>query len=376
MTLTEVSKLAKKWVLFVVLGIVFYYFFLLLIIPGAKMVAKVILPDKNPPNTIYGALPALEFTVKQTKTELNPKYILDTRDGKLPTDLPDRLKVYPVKDKVPSFEKGKNAIKTANELGYFEEDLASSLKERIYKWRKADSDGILEIDTNTEAINLYTPLSGKSQYFPRGSLTEARAVNYAKDILERIDRFYDPLYKNGYQKVTLGEFSSSILSETDSIIDAQIARVDFFRSIEDYPILGTNPKAGMIYVFLRRPSSDNRHYNVPILGSYISEIDQETQATYPIIRPTDAWNFIKQNKGALVNVQPENSSLLMPYIPVTVEEVFINKVSLAYYDSPNQQDYLQPVYVFEGKYTTTGTAGGSLTFYYPAISPEYIQKAE
>jgi len=372
-TLTEVSKLAKKWVLFVVLGVVVYYIFLLLLIPGAKMVARAILPDKNPPNTIYGALPPLEFTVKKSIGVLDPKYNLDTRDGKLPTNFPDRLKVYPIKDKVPSFEKGKNAINTANELGYFEKDLTSSLKDITYKWVKNESDGVLQINTNTKEVILYTPLSGKSQFFPKNSLTEERAINYAKDVLEKIDRYYDPLYKEGKQVVTLGEFSSSVLTETDSIIDAQIARVDFFRSIDEYPIVGQDPNSGMIHAYVKKPASNDRHYNVPILRSYINEIDQKTDATYPIINPADAWNFIKQNKGALVSALPDNSSLLVPQTTIRIEEVFINKISLAYYENTTQQDYLQPIYVFEGTYTTEGTAGGSVSFYYPAVSPEYIQ---
>jgi len=89
-----------------------------------------------------------------------------------------------------------------------------------------------------------------------------------------------------------------------------------------------------------------------------------------------AWDFVKENKGAVVSILPESTSLLIPYTPVRVEEVFINNIYLAYYDNDSKQDYLQPVYVFDGKYTTAGTQGGSIHFYYPAISPEFIKAAE
>jgi len=374
-TLTDVSKAARKWIVLVVLGIVFYYIFLLLLLPGVRLLARAVLPEKNPPNTVYGSLPALEFNTKQTRGDFNPKYTLDTADGKLPSDFPTKLKVYPVKVKTPSFEKGKNAINTANELGYYEQDLVTSLKEQVYKWKKSESDGLLEINTNTEDINLYTPMSNKAAYYPRGELTEEKAISYAKDILTKINRFNDPLYQYGTQNVILGEFSGSTLKETISTVDAQLARVDFFRSIDEYSIVGSDPQAGMIYVFLKRPAKDQRYFNFPIMKSYVKEIDQQTEATYPLIKPETAWNFIKENRGALVSVLPENSNLLVPYTPVNIEEVFINKIYLAYFEGNSQLDYLQPIYVFEGTYTTSGTAGGSVSFYYPAIDPAFIKAA-
>ncbi len=376
MTLTEASKLAKKWALFIVVIVVLYYVFLLILVPGAKMIAAAILPDKDPPNPVFGALPALEFIVKPTKTEFKPKYILDTQDGKLPGDLPKKAKVYPVKKIVPSFEKGKNAINTANELGYSNDDLVTSLKEPVYKWKKVSSDGVLEIDTNDEGISLYTPLSGRSEFFPRGGLTTERAKEYAKTMLSKINRFEDQLYLEGEQKITLGQFSGVVLKETKSVGDAQIARVDFFRSIDGYPILGPDPKVGMLYTFLRKPSAEDIHYNFPIMRTYITQIDQKTEATYPLVNIADAWNFIKENKGVVVSILPENISLLVPYTPVNVEEVYINNIYLAYYETYTHQDYLQPVYVFEGKYTTAGTQGGSISFYYPAVTPEYITAAQ
>ncbi|MFC1756300.1 hypothetical protein ACFLZK_02830 [Patescibacteria group bacterium] len=376
MTLTGASKLARKWVLFIILAIVIYYIILLILFPGAKAIIKAIIPEKDPPNTAFGALPALEFTIKHTKGDFDPKYILDTQDGRIPTGYPKKVKVYPVRTAPPSFEKGKNAINTAAELGFSNDDLVTSLKEPVYKWKKIVSDGILEIDTNTESLLLYTPLSGKSGLFPRGSLTEERAKEYAKTMFSKIDRFEDQLYIEGKQKVNLGQFSGTVLKKASSIGDAQVARVDFFRSIEEYPILGPDPQVGLIYTFLRKPQRDDIFYNFPIMRSYLTQIDQKTEATYPLINVATAWDFVSENKGAVVSILPESISPLVPYTPVRVEEVFINSIYLAYYDSDSEQDYLQPVYVFEGKYTTSGTQGGSIHFYYPAISPEFIKAAE
>ncbi len=365
--------MTKKGLVLFGLTAVTYYIFLLLFFPGAKALFNALFPEKNPPNPIFGMLPPLEFVEKKTKGEFDPNYKLDTSDGRLPGDLPNRVTVYEVRKKVPSFEKGKDAVDTARELGYSDDDLITSLKEPVYKWRKLSSNGLLEIDTNNNHITLETSLNGKADFFPRGTITRERSIEYAKSVLKKINRFNDELYQEGSQTVILGQFTGVTMKETAAESDAQIARVDFYRSINEIPILGPDPQMGMMYLFLRKPQKDDLHYNVPIMGSYTSEIVAESEASYQLISVADAWNFVKQNKGVVVSVLPDSSSKLTNYTPVLVERVFINRIYLAYYDTINSQPYLQPVYVFEGKYTTAGTQGGIVTFYYPAISPEYIK---
>jgi hypothetical protein len=216
-------------------------------------------------------------------------------------------------------------------------------------------------------------MSGKSDKYPKGELNEDKALEYAKTILKDIGRFNDELYQKGTQSVTFLQFYGNRLEVTGAPLDAQLARVDFFRSIEDYPILGPNPKAGLQYVFLRRPQREEQYYNYPIMESHNWEIKTQSNATYPIISVSDAWNLIKNDKGVIVSVIPAGQSFIETYNPVRVEEIFINNIYLAYYDNTSQQEYLQPVYVFEGTYNTEGTQGGEITLYYPAVAPEFIQ---
>jgi hypothetical protein len=281
--------------------------------------------------------------------------------------------VYEYIEPVPSFEKGKAAQRTADVLGFFEDDLVSNLKEEVYQWRKLDSNGILEINTNTKEIIAATPLTGKSSEFPQGELSEKRALEYAKDLLEEIGRFDDELYVNGTQKITFLQYYGNRLEVTDAPLDAQLARIDFFRSIDEYPILGPDPKVGLQYVFLRRPSRDKPYLNYPVMESHAWEIKTQSNATYPIISVADAWNLVSNDKGVIVNVTPAGKSFVESYTPVRVEEIFINEIYLAYYDSSSPQEYLQPIYIFEGTYNTAGTKGGDITIYYPAVTPEYIR---
>ncbi len=373
MTLSEASKIVRKGVVLTGIFAVVYYIFLLLLFPGAKKLFIVMFPEKDPPTPVYGVLPPLEFIEKDINDDRTPSFILDTKDGRLPKGLPRKMTVYEYIRSVPPFEKGKNASATAEKLGYYEDDLITSLKETTYRWRKLNSNGLLEINTNTKDVIHLTPLTGKASRFPRGELTETKTLNYAKELLEDVGRFEDELYLNGTQKVTFVQFYGNRLETTEAPLDAQLARVDFFRSIEEYPILGPDPKVGLQYIYLRRPTKNEPHYNYPILESHVREIKTQANATYPIITVADAWNLVKNSKGVIVNATPSGSNLLDKSVTPIVEDIYINNIYLAYYDNSSYQEYLQPIYIFEGKYTTGGTQGGTITIYYPALTPDFIQ---
>ncbi len=51
----------------------------------------------------------------------------------------------------------------------------------------------------------------------------------------------------------------------------------------------------------------------------------------------------------------------------------INNIYLAYYDTPNRQDHIQPIYVFEGSYNVGNKPGGDITLYFPAVDGKWIR---
>ncbi|MFC1722284.1 hypothetical protein ACFL0C_01405, partial [Patescibacteria group bacterium] len=358
-------------IFFIVL--ILYYIGLLVVYPLSKNFIASLFPEKDPPTLLYGALPPLEFVEKEITNSNAPKFNLDTKDGKLPSDFPVKITVYKVESPIPSFEKGRNAVDTAAYLGYKDEDLVSSLKETVYRWRNLNSNGILEINTDTRAVVLKTNLSGKSSLYPEAELTKNSAEQVAKKLFEATQRFTDPLYKEGTVTVNFGKFSGTRIISTKTTIDSQIARVDFFRNINEYPILGPDPKEGLLYTYLRKPDSDQPYYNYPIMESHTTNIQTQSNATYPTLPISQAWNVVSQNKGVIVNITPKGSNNIVEYTPLKIEEIYIQDIYLAYYDTPNAQSYLQPIYVFEGTYTTAGTQGGNIVLYYPAITPENIQ---
>ncbi len=375
MNLTQTSIFVRKFLRYAILIVGTYSFLTLILFPGSESLVKLLTTKKDPPNPIYGKLDQLEFVQKSIRNT-NPEYVLNTPNNKLPEDIPDKMKVYKFKPQSYSYLAGKNAISEAGFLGFSEKDLLSDLKSDVYRWRNPSVGADLKIDINSREINLTTNLTGKNTYFSPGSISQQTAIEYAKNTLSNIYRFNDQLYPVGKQEVHLGHYAGGKIYETKDLREAQIALVDFFRYIENYPILSPDPYKGLMRVVVRNPSKDPNVMNNPLLEAYYWEIDPSTKSTYPKIPVKEAREMITKGKGVISNVTPKNSNPFETYDATTVEKILIDQIFLAYYETPKYQKYLQPIYVFSGKYTTRGTEGGDVTLYFPAITGEWTNRLD
>lgn len=325
-----------------------------------------------PANPVYGLLDPLEFVEKPILGE-TPKYTLNTKNGRLPTTIPSMLPVFRFKPTAYSYLAGKNATDDAANLGFTESDLITDLKGTIYKWRSLKSGGTLEIQIESKELKLGTSLLSKSKEFPAGNLSPANAKSIAVNLFKSINRFDDGYYPSGSSNVYLGKFTPAAIVETQNFSEAQIARVDFFRNIDGKPILGPDPEKGLLHAYVKRPG-EKSSLNNPVVEAYFWEINPDNKATYPIITVDEAWGAVKLGKGVISNITPKTFNHFGSYSAVRVENILIDNIYLAYYETPKYQKFLQPIYVFEGKYTTRGSEGGYITVYFPAITRDYTKQ--
>lgn len=371
MSLTEVAKQVRMAVSVLAVTLVLILFWHIFSSPIKKVVYK-IFPPKDQPNPIYGLLPQLEFPEIKL-ADSTPTIELSTADGKLPANLPKKLTVYKYEKPVFSYSAGKAAQADADLLGFTSDELITDLKGNVYKWRDKETFGLLEINAVTKEINLTTNIIGKYTNFVPGIITEETASALATQILDQLGRNSDILYQTkGDRKIVLGKLSGSQLLRA-SLRDAQFARVDFFRKVLDYPILGPRPKEGLIHISLRVPQPTLVALNYFELVYRARPLIPDNSATYPLIPVAQAWKAVAQEtKGVIVELTPISGALFASTSPQVVDQIFINKIYLAFYDNP-PQDYLQPIYVFEGVYNTKNKPGGTITYYFPAIQGQYIQ---
>jgi hypothetical protein len=374
MSLTTTSRNFKRGMKLLVLVAFIYYLMILFVFPKAKQIADSLNENKDPPVPTYGQMDPLKFT-KKPLNDPQPKYTLNTKNGKLPTDFPKKLPVYKFLSPKYSYLAGTQAQEDAKFLGFTSRDLVTDLKGHIYRWRSLESGGILEINTDTRKLTLETNIYGKSMEFKSGSIDTEQGKNIANNVFTAIGRLDDPLYKSGQRVVHLATFSGNNLLETTLGKVAQLARVDFYRTIGRYPILGPDPEIGLMYIVLRNPTKGESPFNYVNVSVDYHTIDANVKATYPIVTIENAWQQVALGNGIVVKVRPKNGNYFAPYTKTRVENALIDKVSLAYYETPEDQTYLQPIYVFEGKYTTKGTEGGDITIYYPAVTGDYIKGA-
>jgi len=378
MNLTSVSKWFKKAIVYVGGFVIFYYILILVIIPGLKTTWELIIPEKNPPTLSYGMLPSLAFTTKPVSGV--QAYELNTTTGKLPTNLPTKAKVYKFKPLGFSYNAGKSAQDNAAYFGFTDGDLITDLKGKTYKWRSLKTGGILEINIDTKELLMSTTLLNKGATYKVGTLSDSAAVSETTNMLESIGRM-DEMYLAGTNTVYKGKYVGNKLVETEDRNDAQIYRIDFFRRIENYDVVGPDPTVSLLHVYMGEedvagtPTSRVKvtPATFPIMELHYNEIDSNSTATYPLVPITQAWEAVKQGQGIIANVTPKGANPFVEYETTLVQNVLINEISIAYYETPEAQDYLQPIYVFQGNYKTQGTAGGDITIYFPAVAGEYIK---
>lgn len=373
MSLTKTAKQFKSGVKVILIVMAAYYLFLLVLFPSAKNFLLDLFVDRNPPNPKYGLLDPLQFEPALTKGE-PPKITLATKDGRLPAGLPKKMSVYKFKGIQYSYLAGKGAQRDADYLGYSEGELISDLKGKEYKWRSLETGGILVINTETTSVLLGTDLVSKNKIYPAGGINQKMATDTTIGLLSALGRYNSQIYNPANFKFTYGEYAGVRLQETKTPADAALVRVDLFGNMNEYPILGPTAKTGIIWVMFGKEPRQNRPTSFPFLQIYNWDLTSDKDASYPIITVGEAWKQVVAGKGIISDIVPKNSNPFENKKAIPMEKVLINKIYLAYYETTQFQRYLQPIYVFEGSYTYTGTDGGTVVIYYPAVTAQYTSK--
>lgn len=375
MNLAEVSRITRKAVAGLATLIVIYLIGFWLRQPlGDLWVA--VFPPEDLPTVSFGVLPQLNFIETQTMGS-SPTFTLNTRDGSLPTNLPRKLPVFKYDPPAFSYGAGAKAQKDAQILGFTDEMRISDLSSDIFQWQDIAFGGSLAINTSTSELDLYTPLGGKGTLYPSNKLSRFLAIDTAKELLTDLGRWTDEFYTSdvhGYQEVTLGKFGPSGVLEANTTLDAQFAKVDFYREFENYKILGPKADQSLVSITLREPGSADVYpqLSFPRARIRIWSFDSDPSATYPLIPVSVAWQQVLEGNGIISSVTPNDKNPFEVGSPVAVQEILINEIYPAYYDNSTPQEYLQPIYVFEGNYRDDRGGTGNIFIYYPAVSGEYV----
>lgn len=306
-------------------------------------------PEPPPPPTVgFGKLPALRFP--EVDPEDKPKsYTLELATNIFPP-FGDRAKIF-LMPKTPANLLADQKVKgLAAKYGFTGQPRV--LDARTYRWTKSQP---LEMSFQMDLQN--TNFSLKSNFLSRPDLLlnnqlpeNYEAVNTVKTILSNAEMLPEDVAtssgKVSYWKAIGGE-----LKEGVSLSDADFLRVDLNRNPIDNALYMYSPDgsrgaiSGMLNGALQEGSG------LVELEYHYHPVDYAQMETYPLRLPDQAWKVLQAGEGYVAHAS-------------TQPDVVVRSVGLGYYDDWQEQDYLQPVYIFEGD--------GGFVGYVSAIDPRFV----
>jgi hypothetical protein len=350
-TLTEITYMGRLMVKFGSIALV-----LLMVgrvtLTTAISVWKAMNPEPPPPPTVgFGVLPELRFPERVDVVKPD-SYVLETANGSFP-DFGDRAKVFFMPQSALGLLDDEDARKIAATYNYlFEPEVISS---RLYRWTKSTPiTSTLQVDIQSLAFQVTTDYLSRPELLANPNLPDNfDAVAAVKRYLGRVEEAKDIATASGeivFKKSLGGELSDAV-----SYSDADFIAVDLNRvPIDDkYRMFTPEGYKGTVHAVITG-ALDNDDAIVHFENNY-HDVDYNQMHTYPLRDPRTAWNILKSGEGYVASYDGEGQAV-------------IRTVKLGYYDDFEEQEYLQPVYVFEGDNDFIG--------YVSALDPQYVQSSQ
>jgi hypothetical protein len=355
MTLTELSFYIRKYFFHVVL------FFLVILITAYSIRLFSILQSRRSAQTdrinpIFQALPNPLTNIKDTTKGM--QFTLDNIDGR-PTTATDSAQVFLLLEPPTSkFGADQKALLMAKSLGIDVE----AVRPRILGSQSIYTDPTQKLKVDLESFNFTyeylfedDPSIFEATTFP----TPVEAESRAKSVLTQLDVYprelaagqtnviyfyFDPTSK----KVrTIQTDSSAPSQETPNMVEVDFSRPDQ----GGIPVVSPSYYNTQNYVLLAFYT--NNDFKILKAQVQYQERSPDQIGVYPLRTGDEAYADLQKGEGFVV----QN--------PTKLKNVTIKKMFLAYFDSEQTQQYLQPVYVFLG-------VENNFVAYVPAVSKDYM----
>jgi hypothetical protein len=332
LTLTDMTFIGRQAVKFGIIGII------LLIVGRTTLttfiaVWKALNPPPPPPPTMgFGRLPALRYP-EQIDADKPESYQLELARGSFPV-FKDRAKVFLMPELQISLLSDQQVKEVAASLQYvFEPEVLSS---RIYRWKKnTPLDSTLRIDSKTLQFKITSDFLSRPELLSPVKLPEDfEATEMVKAFLKRADLLPSDM-STASAKITYLKALGTELTPAVSYSDADFVQVDLNRTPIDnnFPMYTPAGVQGVISAVVA--GSLEKADNIVSLSYNYHPVDYSEIHTYPLRPVADAWKIVQAGEAYVANKG-------------TGEQAIIRDVILAYYDDFEEQEYLQPVFVFVG----------------------------
>lgn len=346
--LTITAYYTRKGLKYGSIGLVVFLILRFLFLAATDYWKKIHPPPPPPPTVAFDKLPQIKFPKQEDLPEI--KYKLETIEGVVPSV--DKIgKVYVISKVNPNLLGLNRAKDLAKKMGFSSEP--TQINPRLYRFVSQTTPvTTLDIDVVTGYFTLnYDYRNDQSILAEKKLPSDEQAIAEAKNFLSTLGLLADDL-QEGSAKVSYYRFSPTDLLPALSLSEADFVRVDLFRqTLDDRQIISEKPNRSLIS-FLFSGVRERTKRTLEVKYTY-NPIERENFATYPLKTSSVAWSELNSGHGYIAELGDNQDG-----------QVIIRRLFLAYFESEEPQNYLQPVFVFEGD--------NGFSAYVPAIDPKWV----
>ena len=307
-------------------------------------------PKPPPPPTVgFGILPPVRFPL-QSSSDKPEAYDLQVPQSRF-NNYGDRAKVFLMLHSSIGLFTDQRAKEVAANYGFM--FTPTILSDTQYRWTKTQPlQATLEMNIVDLTFELKTDYLSRAELLRRTTLpNQAESIKLVKSFINTGQSlpsdFATSAGEMKYLKSVGGE-----LEEAVAISDADFVQVDIRRAPVDgkFPFFTPKGYHGAVHAILTSalPAKDQ----IVDLTYNHQPVDYAERHTYPLRSLSSASEVLQAGEAYIVNKG-------------SFETAVIRDVQLGYYDDDREQDYMQPIYVFEGD--------GGFMAYVPALQPQYYQ---
>lgn len=309
-------------------------------------------PKPPPPNYAFNVLPKIVFPPpSQPSKQLT--YTLETISGDIPQIASDSARVYFMPKKTANLLALENTKAFAKRFDFVSEPTPES--RTVYRFTDTEAPfRSLSYDIISDNFFMRYLYDQDLSVFANGMVRDTNRAQ--QDVISQLQALslYTPEFQAGPKTIQFQKLVGNTLQPTTLPSEASAIKIDFFRSsLNSLPIVTSSPNDGQISAIVTN-ATERKKRLIQLIYTYWP-IDQQNFATYSLKPVTQAWEEV-QNNTAYIAQYPTNGEV----------NAVIRSVKLAYYDSFEPQQYLQPIYIFEGDF--------GVMVYVHAIPDEWVAK--
>jgi len=309
-------------------------------------------PEPPPPPTVgFGVLPALNFP-EQTEEDKPKSYSQEIAGSRIP-DFGDRAKVFFMPKSAANLLADEEAKTIAARYGYvFEPEV---IDDRTYRWTKTKPiNSSMEMDIFNHSFTITTDFLTRPELLVNNELpTDFEAVQRVKAFLDGAGLLPKDVATASGEIVPLISLGGQI-GKAVSMSEADYIQVDLMRTKIDSQIRMYSPEGlkGTISAIMTGKLNSN---DAIIQMDYnYHPVDYTQVHTYPLRSTSSAWQLLQAGEAYVVNKGERDQAV-------------VREVSIGYYDDYEEQEYLQPIYVFTGD--------GDFMAFVSALDAKFVQSA-